>query len=382
MGKQSKYLPLKCLDLYERNHTSGGVLSILTKQGLLPNELDEADFAGFVFGNDFLNAVYTGSYAAFNRHLLRPGMLEYMAGKLPLDAYQKPSFDAVRTELKDMLGIPVVYGLWSKHKQAYLVDADFFEALRRTESPAVPRDAFLRLPVPTLYIDFSACAGLEPIKGAFVHALESPYGGQAAVYMVTEEPMIFSYYTNFRYQDGGVEKMSTEAVPATKFMGFRIPEDGKGKPQPVTYQNDSRMDTIRAILQTLVFLSSKKPDIRESEATKRTYRAPSGQPKNRWSEIQMWDVGMRYGTAIRKAWTEMTRDARDAADKDSGTALTTAETANKAGVRKPMRPHLRRAHWQRYHVGEGRKEVRVNWVPPVFVNAKGETPVTIHLTGV
>ena len=34
--------------------------------------------------------------------------------------------------------------------------------------------------------------------------------------------------------------------------------------------------------------------------------------------------------------------------------------------------HVRRAHWQTFHVGEGRKKTRVKWLAPVVVNADGE----------
>ena len=49
--------------------------------------------------------------------------------------------------------------------------------------------------------------------------------------------------------------------------------------------------------------------------------------------------------------------------------------------RKPVRPHIRSAHWQRYHVGEGRKEIKVNWIPPTYVCGTKEIPVTIRKVG-
>lgn len=57
------------------------------------------------------------------------------------------------------------------------------------------------------------------------------------------------------------------------------------------------------VVQILNYLSSVQPDIEENPQTKKTYRkpAPHTEPKNKYSEIQKWDVGVRFGAAFR-AW--------------------------------------------------------------------------------
>lgn len=52
------------------------------------------------------------------------------------------------------------------------------------------------------------------------------------------------------------------------------------------------------IFQTVMYLASKKPDVSENEVTRKTYK-PSKIIKNKFSEIQKWDVGVRYGSEIR-----------------------------------------------------------------------------------
>lgn len=32
------------------------------------------------------------------------------------------------------------------------------------------------------------------------------------------------------------------------------------------------------------------------------------------------------------------------------------------------RPHIRKAHWERYHIGKGRKDIITKWKEPVFIN--------------
>lgn len=48
------------------------------------------------------------------------------------------------------------------------------------------------------------------------------------------------------------------------------------------------------LLQFLMYLSSKEPDIIESTDTINTYK-PSVIIKNKYSEVRKWNVGCRYG---------------------------------------------------------------------------------------
>lgn len=41
---------------------------------------------------------------------------------------------------------------------------------------------------------------------------------------------------------------------------------------------------------------------------------------------------------------------------------------NSESSQNGKRPHIRKAHWERYHVGEGRKDIITKWKEPVFVN--------------
>jgi hypothetical protein len=85
----------------------------------------------------------------------------------------------------------------------------------------------------------------------------------------------------------------------------------------------------------------------------------------------MWDVGIRYGKAIHAAKQEYKKHLV----QEQG-----AQNAQDAQEnRKPIRPHIRRAHWHKYHVGKGRKETKVLWIAPVYVCGNGkEIPVTIR----
>lgn len=56
-----------------------------------------------------------------------------------------------------------------------------------------------------------------------------------------------------------------------------------------------------------------------------------------------------------------------------------ADAPNRKPRKSPV-PHFRRAHWQVYWVGKGRKEREVKWLEPIFVGF-GDTAkdVVIHM---
>jgi hypothetical protein len=44
------------------------------------------------------------------------------------------------------------------------------------------------------------------------------------------------------------------------------------------------------------------------------------------------------------------------------------------------RPHIRKAHWERYHVGKGKKDIVTKWKEPVFVNGDSNDIISnIHV---
>jgi hypothetical protein len=186
----------------------------------------------------------------------------------------------------------------------------------------------------------------------------------------------FSYYCGFHFFNDEAAELDLKEALFDVTDTFHIndyrtfDENGKVIRQPLDKANDHRSEIVTAILQILQFLHADIDDVTESPITKSTYR-PSTTIKNKFSEVRMWDVGVRYGKAIKIAKEQVIKEAK----KES--------LSERAGqkVRKPVRPHIRSAHWQRYHVGKGRQEIKVNWIPPVYVCGAKEIAVTIHKIG-
>ena len=76
-----------------------------------------------------------------------------------------------------------------------------------------------------------------------------------------------------------------------------------------------------------------------------------------------WDVGLRLGAVLRRAEP----GAQEA-------------TSNVGAARARPRPHVRRAHWHTYRVGEGHRGRKVKWITPIPANVRdvGTLPATVQ----
>ena len=116
------------------------------------------------------------------------------------------------------------------------------------------------------------------------------------------------------------------------------------------------------VLQVINYLGSDGTDIVESSATKATYKPTTNgtRVRNTYKEIQKWDCGFHYASAVREYHRARER------------AVTT-------GTGSPKRPHMRRAHWHHYWVGTGesRRLIR-KWLPSINVNMNFQSE--LHFT--
>lgn len=169
--------------------------------------------------------------------------------------------------------------------------------------------------------------------------------------------------------------VSREFDPARKDTEIRLTfcnRDGQIWPEFVTYDLASTLDEavekmdlsgiadlVKKAMQLVLYLCTSNP-----EATPRQTptKHPVGAPKDSYKEIRTWDVGARYGTAIRKY-------------KHTG--------KTHAGSHSSKRPHYRRGHFHHFWKGprNGKRKLELIWVDPVLVNADktdGEMPAVIH----
>ena len=119
------------------------------------------------------------------------------------------------------------------------------------------------------------------------------------------------------------------------------------------------------LLNMVLYLCSEEADF----GGQRPKLPPPVRTKKGWrmfppDKPRVWDVGERIGSALR----------------DAHLARQTGATGeNTSSGRNAPRPHVRRAHWHTYRVGQGRAEQVLKWLPPIPINIdKGHIIPTIH----
>lgn len=115
-------------------------------------------------------------------------------------------------------------------------------------------------------------------------------------------------------------------------------------------------ETVAPLLSLLLYLCAEESEIGDGQArpamprprrTKRGWRLfPADKPTQ-------WDVGVRLGAALRRAYRQ----------QETGQP----EIDPATGRTRP-RAHIRRAHWHTYRHGPGRELARLRWLPPIPVN--------------
>lgn len=262
-------------------------------------------------------------------------------------------------------------GIWKTHKIVYEPDYDFSKALLGTNQLRVYPDVIKHLPYSTFYLDFSK-NGLFTYEGFFVQVKVYDTGTIRISSLPTENN--YSYIPVKEYEKEPTaysdafwltpEMFTTEK--GMSYFDYDLCHDSINTSD--SYKTQwflGGLSNFRLfLLQFLMYLSSKEPDIAESQDTVNTYR-PSEIVRNKYSEIQKWDVGVRYGAKIRCFNKQ----------KMQQPGLCHAE--NKSSTK---RPHMRKAHWERYHTGKGRVNLTTKWKEPVFINGDSDDIIsTIHI---
>ncbi len=111
----------------------------------------------------------------------------------------------------------------------------------------------------------------------------------------------------------------------------------------------------------MTYLSLSKTD-KENDAQKQIYKPPVKKIKDSYSEMRKWDVGFRYGKAIKR------------------TRQTERKAVPHEGSHARKRTHVRKGHYHHFWRGskDGERELILKWISPVVVNADYENVATIR----
>jgi hypothetical protein len=363
------YLPLEFVSGNEApGHFFEEEKKIFSGAAKMPAAYTEEEFLGFLFDDNFLTKDYHGEFTDFNRTLMdRRGMAGRMCG-IPDDLLWHTGSSPV-TEWRDFLAAGIITDRWARNKQVYKLDAEFAHALSLTDSVIIQKSSIEHLPANPFYLDLSDCAEFFPAHGAFVYACMQEDSFSTAIYILKTDLCFFSVYSHGKFDQNGMAVLERAEFreDTVEVYSPLVGQDYKIEKSALR-----RADIERLALQVISYVSSREPDIRENEITKKTYKK-SPVVKNRFSEVQQQDIGVRYGTAIRNTAK---------AEKAKTRKLPSGTEEAEAKSRKPMRMHWRNAHWQHYRVGKGRTDVILKWIAPTLIAAgngrQEQTDVVIH----
>lgn len=321
-----------------------------------PEDMDDAAFVRYCCDlRMFQQDGAPEPYASVNALLMKLG-----PKLIPLSTMQKIHREhmSIRHKMREILLPPSLFRLWGRNKQVYKPDPSFADAPIRTAHLELTRDLLTHLRANPVYLDLSGCSDFAPAVGALVHVEVYETDAFLTVFLLDESDTYSMLFCGGTFDEHGILMIQTEDVPLfPKEEEYDVP-----LPKPLeTGAGISRQRIATFALQALCYLGSKEPEITASPLTSKTYRKPKpgSTPKNRWSEVEIHDVGVRYGTAVR---TFLAHQAEASLKADPSAH----------GHHRSPRAHFRSAHRQRYWTGTGRTVCVVKWIAPIFVGANGQ----------
>ena len=249
-----------------------------------------------------------------------------------------PRLDAQHLHLVADVGRLAALGTWRMSQGIYRFDPDLFAALVDTPLTGdLPCDLFYRLPEWCVYVETPGLRWLDSeLYGFFAHLEWDANDGRAELRLLIDSatmllplPLHLGSWT----LNEAVNRMMTEAA----------------KYAPISKQDTAQPAILKhlpALISLLLYLCSENADLPSRPANPQPKRTKHGWRRFAPAKTRVWEVGVRLGAALRNAHTGSTPGG---------------------GAHARPRPHIRRAHWHTYLVGEGRTQRRLKWLPPMAV---------------
>ena len=126
---------------------------------------------------------------------------------------------------------------------------------------------------------------------------------------------------------------------------------------------------INFFIQIVLYLCADNADVEENYIQKQIYKPSVKKVKDSYSELRKWDVGFRYGKAIKR----LRQTERKSSSNNS--------SEHHEGSHSRKRTHVRRGHYHHFWRGtesNGNRELILKWISPVVINAEYENIATIR----
>lgn len=280
---------------------------------------------------------------------------------------------------------------WRAGQGVYVFDPDLVEALSRTRTDdRIPSKTLMRLPEYAPYLLLQTKSGAS--IGVLVW-LDFDLGQRVAKLLIsidqlTGEPgqLPLTLYLDERTITESGQHMFDHIEAELRDRG----RDGDVPTADERTRSFAELSMqLRMVLPFVLYLCSDEPDLvhgsgdetKTPEHARPTTTRHSGQRMFPPSKPSVWQVGWRFGRAVRNAAATDSAPSVDVATEENDAGDHTTDASDQRGSRVGdvagrQRAHVRRAHWHLYWTGKGsrldpaRREPRVRWIPPTLVGAQ------------
>ncbi|MDR0587946.1 MAG: hypothetical protein LBG61_03090 [Burkholderiales bacterium] len=242
---------------------------------------------------------------------------------------------------------------WSYTRGCYRFDATLLEELTKSSlSGDIPTDVLQRLPEYCVYIEMP-----EGFQSPWFEGVQL-YGFFVTMEYTDEKKLLFSTLPlsepkitpiQFRLSDISMEE------EAERICANTVREFPSVSPEQLEKFKTEFAGRLKFFINCALYFCSAEPDIEGVVAGTSPARPALKKTKQGFqlfpaTKTKIYNVGAKVGKLIRTYQSEEDQ-------KPAGDGKTHASP----------RPHIRTAHWHLYHVGQGRKDSRVRWIPPIVV---------------
>jgi hypothetical protein len=251
---------------------------------------------------------------------------------------------------------------WRMTQGIYRFDPAVFDAVADTRvNGDLPHEILFRLPEWAVYVETPGLLyGGEALHGFFAHLDFALDTGAAELRLLLDG-------------EGALDPLGLPLGPwpLAESIARTLASSGTeaARAEPAAAGAGLRA-VVEPLVSLLLFLCSQAAQIGDG-----TRRPGNPQPKKtkrgpclfQAEKPTGWDVGVRLGAALRRAYqAQQTRSPDD-------------------GAHPGPKPHIRRAHWHGFWSGplEGQRRFGLHWLPPIAVNVESpdELPAVIRPVG-
>lgn len=326
-------------------------------------------------GEDFLK--FTGA-----ANLLDKGFDHYACGVEPLIKLVRKeknlSENADEFQLASQYLISYVCHNWRKYKAIYNFNSSFLKVLLETEDAPVYPDILKQLPYPDftmnlpeefeydnmfVHVEFSDKHGTGETDTLFLITLfcENPSNGalrlnQCMHWCGNGKKLLESFRETKRtYYDHSLDDGNDGTYIANKVLPTLETPTTMEELNMYKVRNLAMEKYLRAAVTAAYYLASRNAEIKETKIKKSerpVFTMKQGKKPHKVI-IRDYEVGYVIGKSFESQMEEQ---------HSSQNILTI-----RGGSTHTVRPHIRRAHWHHYWVGEGRTRREVRWLQPTMV---------------